>query len=57
LGETVEAVRQYGADLGLDLVSAGGGKRWRCGVDELASYTARARGFARAEGSGLVQLW
>ena len=47
-GETVEAVRQYGADLGLDLVSADGGKRWVCGVDELPGYTARARDFERA---------
>jgi len=47
-GETVAGVRQVGADLGLDLVSADGGKRWVCGVDELPSYTARARDFERA---------
>jgi hypothetical protein len=47
-GETVEAVRQYAADLGIDLVSVDGGKRWVCGLDELPGYTARARDFERA---------
>jgi len=47
-GETAEAVRRYGADLGLELVSVDGGKRWVCGVDELPGYTARARDFERA---------
>ncbi len=47
-GETVDAVRQYGADLGLDLIPADGGKRWVCGADELPGYSARARDFERA---------
>ena len=47
-GETVEAVRDYAASLGLTLVSANGGKTWSCGPDELPGYTARARAFERA---------
>jgi hypothetical protein len=47
-GETVEIVRQQAGALGLELVSADGARRWSCGVDELPSYTARARAFEQA---------
>jgi hypothetical protein len=47
-GETVAVVRQQASALGLELVSAEGGRRWSCGADELPSYTARARAFEQA---------
>jgi hypothetical protein len=47
-GETVDAVKQHAAALGLKLVSADRGKRWSCGTDELPGYSARARAFEQA---------
>lgn len=47
-GETVATVLEHAAALGFELVSAGKGRRWSCGVDELPSYTARARAFEQA---------
>jgi hypothetical protein len=47
-GETVDAVKQHAAALGLKLVSAESGKRWSCGIDELPGYSARARAFEQA---------
>jgi hypothetical protein len=47
-GETIAQVRNQASALGLKLVPAEGGRRWSYGVDELPSYTARARAFEKA---------
>jgi hypothetical protein len=50
-GETLSMVRQHAAALGLELVSHEKGRQWSCDVDELPSYTARARAFEQALGA------